>query len=481
MRPIQRFREFYRNRSPENLFRLDGAVRIARAIPFGLQHVLSMFVSNIVPIIICMTSIGTANGATAEVINNSVRAAIFMAAIGTTIQLYPVWRIGARLPIVVGVSFTFLGGLTLIGTKYGLGTMFLSIIFGGIAIGILGLFAHKWKRFVKPIVSAVVILGIGFSLLQVGISDFLSLSSLGVGVGDPYPFDRGWPFLLVAFITLIVSILWQCLIKGIWKNVSILVGLIVGYLVALCFPGMVNFSSMAIHSVADVINVPRPFFTLVPVGVKDINFGAIAVLLLIYLVATTEGLGDIASLTDAGLGREPTDREISGGIAADGIISSLSGFFGGFPLTTFAQNVGIVGQTKVVNRFVVFQGALLLFVASFFPPISAFFLTVPSPVLGGSMIMLFASILVIGMQMASKVGFSRKNVMILSLSIGLGYGITLVPGLFANDFGVPFLSYLWIILQNPVANMFIIAFILSYVIPESINGPSIKQENSNAR
>ena len=479
--PFRAFSQFYKDRDVANVFRLDGAVPIGKAVPFGVQHVLSMFVANIAPILICFALIG----ASPEVTNNAIRSAIFMAAIGTTIQLFPIWRFGSRLPIVVGISFTFLSILGLVGKTYGIGTMFVSIIIGGIIIAVLGLFADKWRKFIKPIVSAIVVLGIGLSLISVGIQDFLSLSVPGVVVNDVYRFDVAWPYLLVAFITLISGILWQIFVKGVWRNISILFGLAVGYIVSLCFipyNNIVDFSSLSFHQVTDFIDVPRPFFTLIDVSWENFKIGAILTVLLIYVVATTEGIGDISSLTASGLNREPTGREIAGGIAADGLTSALAGFFGTMPLTTFSQNVGIVGQTKVVNRFVIFQGALLLFIASFFPPVASVLMTIPKAVLGGTMLMLFASIVVIGMQMASKLGFSRKNIMILSLSIGLGYGLTLVPSFFANTFDVDFLNFVFLVLQNPVANMFLIALILSYAIPERINkDPSNKEEESERK
>ena len=472
MSPVQKFRSFYQQRSVDNLFRLDGAVPISRAIPLGLQHILAMFVSNIIPIILCMTAIGLDGGATPEVMSNGIRAATMMAAIGTIIQLFPIWRIGARLPVILGTSFTFLSASILVGSAYGLSTLFLSIIIGGVLIGILGLFAHKWRRFIKPIVSAAVIIGLGLSLLEVGISDFLSLRDLGISIGDPYPFETAWPYLVVASVTLITCVAWQCLAKGMWKNISILAGLLVGFITALCFIpylNMFDFSRMAVHSIGDVINVPRPFFTLVSVSIKDFKIGAILTFILIYLIGATETFGSAASLTEAGFGRAPTDQEISGCIAANGFVSALAGLFGAMPFAVYTQNVALVGQNKVVNRFAFLHGAVILLIGSLFPIVYSFFLSIPTAVIGGAMIMLFASILIIGMKMIALVGFNTKNVTILSLAVGIGYGITLVPGLFVNTYGIEFLEYLWVVLKNPVANMFIIAFILSYIIPDSIN------------
>ena len=249
----------------------------------------------------------------------------------------------------------------------------------------------------------------------------------------------------------------------------------VGYIVAICF-GLVDFSIIPTSSVTDFIDVPKPVFLFVEFSWSDFNIGAILITLLIYLVAMTEGIGDISSLAQAGLGRDPTDKEISGGLSCDGFVSAVAGVFGALPLTTFSQNVGIVGQTKVVNRFTILMGAFLLIIVSFFPILSNVLMTIPDAVLGGTMVMLFASIAVIGMKMLSECGFTKKNIIIISLGLGLGYGVTLVSELFANNFDNSFLNSLMLILQNPVANMFILSLLLSYIIPDRINDPIQKKE-----
>jgi len=473
----KRLFDYLHGAQDSNLFSLEGAVPLSKAIPFGFQHVLSMFVANVAPLLIIFSMIGSS--ATPEIIENGIRSAIFIAALGTTIQLFPIWRIGSRLPIVVGLSFTFVGVLGLVGSTYGIGTMFISIIIGGLFIGILGIFAKYWSHLIRPIVSACVVLGIGLSLLIVGVQEFfqygtetLSVTSTGTTY---YDFVKAWPYLIVSMSALLTCILFYIFVPGVWKNINILAGLVVGYLVALCFPGMIDFSGIHFNTLTDFINVPRPIFTLLSFSWGDFNVGAIVTVCLIYLVASTEGIGDISSLVAAGLGRNPTDKEIAGGLACDGFTSALSGCFGALPLTTFTQNVGIVGQTKIVNRFTIFQGVLFLFLASFFPIISRALMTIPAAALGGCMIMLFSSIVVIGMQMLSKCGWNQKNLIIASLSLGLGYGITLIPAFTAGKYGIEFVDYLFLIIQNPVANMFVISLILSYVLPDSMNGPKGKE------
>lgn len=460
---IKKLKDYFSSSKPENIYRLDGAVPLKRAIPFGLQHVLAMFVANVVPIFIVLGGINDQ-----AILSQAITGAIFIAGVGTIIQLFPIWRVGSKLPIVVGVSFTFVGVLAAVSLQYGYGTMIGSIIVGGVFIGILGIFAKYWKRFIKPIVSSVVVFAIGLSLLIVGVQQFFGGASLFNGT---YDFSQNWPFIVIAFITLMTSLLWQIFVKGVWKNINILFGLAVGYIVSLIFNqfgfNIIDFSSLKFETITDFINFPR----LVDFGIVKFDFGAIVTVCIIYLVASTECIGDTSALCQGGLNRAVSDKEISGAIACDGFASALSGCFGSLPLTTFSQNVGIVGQTKVVNRFTILMGALFLILASFFPPIANFLTTIPDCVLGGCMMMLFASIIVIGIKMLSELGFGTKNTIIVSLSLGLGYGITLLGQGFYNGMaaGGGALTYLSIILSNPVANMFVVSLILSYALPDRID------------
>ena len=466
------WKTFWGGRSSDNLFRLDGAVPIYRAIPFGLQHVLSMFISNILPILLLFLVVSASRTVDPKVISNGIRSAIFFAALGTTIQLYPLGPVGSRLPAFTGVSFTYLGVLSVIGAQYGLSTMFLAVIIGGGVMGILGLFAKYWVRFIRPIVSATVVFALGLSLFLVGTKAFISYDVPGIVMDGVYQFDVAWPYLIVAFLSLITCLVWQVLVKGVWKNLSILAGLIVGYIAALCFTpynGMVQFASLEIKAVTDVVDVPRPIFTLLPFSWGDFNIGAILTVILFYLISGAECIGSITYLTSTGLDREASHKELSGSMSAIGFASSLAGCFGGMPIAVYSQNVGIVGQTKVVNRFALFSGAVILFFLSFFPILSNFLLTIPDCVLGGCTMMLFASIAIVGMQMISQNGWTRKNITIVAISLGLGYGITLIPEFTAGTYDLDFVNYLMLIFKNPVANMFVISLILSYALPESLN------------
>ena len=220
--------------SVENIFRLEGRVPVAKAIPFGLQHVLAMFVSNVAPIIL-VSSVALYNGEsfTAVEVARLIQNAMMIAGIGTLIQLYPIWKVGSGLPVVMGVSFTFVSAMMVVAARdYGL--MIGAITVGGCIEGLLGLTVKYWRRFVAPIVSACVVTTIGFSLLGVGISSY--------GASDAYEFGS-WQNLLVGTITLVACLVFQALAKGFWKQLYVLFGLAVGYVAAICF-GMVDFSSI---------------------------------------------------------------------------------------------------------------------------------------------------------------------------------------------------------------------------------------------
>lgn len=204
--------------SVDNIYRLDGRVPVGEAIPFGLQHVLAMFVANVTPVML-IASVAVYNGQAFTAIDTAllIQAAMLVAGIGTLIQLFPVWRIGSKLPVVMGLSFTFLSAMMTLAAK-DYGYMIGAVIVGGCIEGLLGLTAKYWRRFVSPIVSACVVTTIGFSLLSTGISSFASSSVYPTGA---------WQNLLVAVITLAACLVYNSLAKGFWKQLYVLFGAII--------------------------------------------------------------------------------------------------------------------------------------------------------------------------------------------------------------------------------------------------------------
>lgn len=436
----------------ENVFQLDGQVPLKTAIPFGLQHVLAMFVANLSPIAIICAAAQPALS-TAE-IAMLVQNAMFVAGIATMIQLYPVWKVGSKLPIVMGVSFTFVTILSTIAANYGYPTVIGSVMIGGIFEGTLGLFAKYWRKLISPIVAACVVTAIGFSLFTVGARSF----------GGGYADDFGAPKnLLLGTVTLATCLLWNIKAKGYLKQLSVLAGLTVGYIVAI-FMGKVDLSIIFADG---LISLPE-FLPFKPV----FNIGAIVSVCIIYLVSAAETIGDTTALVAGGLERDIQDHEISGSLACDGFASTISSLFGCPPVTSFSQNVGLINMTKVVNRFTIATGAVAMILAGLLPPIGNFFASLPESVLGGCTLMMFGTILFSGVEMLAKAGFNQRNSIIVSLSLAIGIGFTT-----SSEIGL--WAYFPEVVQsvfatNVVAVVFVVAIVLNLILPKNME---VKSEN----
>ena len=430
----------------ENVFQLDGQVPLKTAIPFGLQHVLAMFVANLSPIAIICAAAQPALS-TAE-IAMLVQNAMFVAGIATMIQLYPVWKVGSKLPIVMGVSFTFVTILSTIAANYGYPTVIGCVMIGGIFEGTLGLFAKYWRKLISPIVAACVVTAIGFSLFTVG------ARSCGGGYADDFGAPKN---LLLGTVTLATCLLWNIKAKGYLKQLSVLAGLTVGYIVAI-FMGKVDLSIIFADG---LISLPK-FLPFKPV----FNIGAIVSVCIIYLVSAAETIGDTTALVAGGLDRDIQDHEISGSLACDGFASTISSLFGCPPVTSFSQNVGLINMTKVVNRFTIATGAVAMILAGLLPPIGNFFASLPESVLGGCTLMMFGTILFSGVEMLAKAGFNQRNSIIVSLSLAIGIGFTT-----SSEIGL--WAYFPEVVQsvfatNVVAVVFVVAIVLNLILPKNM-------------
>ena len=434
------------NCSISNIYKLDGRVPIGKAIPFGLQHILAMFVSNLAPI--TMIAGAAKVPVTGAELGMLLQNAMFAAGIATMIQLYPLWKIGSRLPVVMGVSFTFVTVLSTISANYGYPAVIGAVLIGGLFEGTLGHFAKYWRKIISPIVAASVVTAIGFSLFTVGARSF----------GGGYATDFGSVSnLLLGLITLATCLLWNMFAKGYLKQLSVLAGLIVGYIVAI-FMGKVDLSMIMSGG---IVALPH----LLPIK-PEFHAGAIMSACIIFLVSAAETIGDTSALVAGGLGREITGEEISGSLACDGYGSFISGLFGCPPVTSFSQNVGLVAMTKVVNRFTIMTGAVAMILAGLFPPIGNFFASLPQSVLGGCTIMMFGTILTSGMQMIANCGFTQRNITIvaMALSIGIGFTTTSESGIWA-EFSPVVQS---VFSANVVAVVFVVAIIMNLILPKNM-------------
>ncbi len=392
-----------KNRSP---YHLDGVPPLKVAFPLGLQHILAMFVSNLTPIIIVSGVLGLPQ----EQKTFLIQCTMLVAGLNTMIQAYSLGPIGARLPVVVGTSFAFVPVAISIGTKYGFEAVLGAALVGGIFEALLGSVIGKIRKFFPPIVTGVVVLSIGLSLLPVGIKYFAG----GVGAAD-----FGSPVnMTIGMVVLLTVIFFKQFTKGITSTASVVIGTVVGFIVAAIF-GKIDLSAV---SQANFFIVPKPF----TYGFA-FHLDAILAMVLMFVVSAVETVGDMSGVTMGGAGRETTDKELSGGIMADGLGSALASAFSILPTTSFSQNTGLVAMTGIMSRHVVAVGASLLVMGAFIPKIGALFTIIPPSVIGGSLVMIFAMISISGINLITKDKLQGRNSVIIAVSLGLGFGLGSVP------------------------------------------------------
>lgn len=428
-----------------SVYELEGRVALNKAIPLGIQHVLAMFLGNISPLIIISGMLQMPIETKTMLIQNSM----FIAGVATLIQLYPVFKVGAGLPIVMGTSSGFIGTAKAIGTQYGYGAILGAALVGSIIEIFLGFFIKPLKKLFPPIVTSLVVVSIGLSLLPVGIKYFGG----GAGVSD----FGSWQHLLVG-TTVIISILIFKQFKGFLGESSVLLGIIIGYILSITL-GMVDFTQV---KDAAWVSLPKPFAVSL-----EFNIEAIIAMTIMFIATTVETIGDISAIANGGLDREATDSELSGGVVADGVASIIGSVFGILPNTSFSQNVGLVAVTKVVNKFVIMTGAVFLILCGFCPKLSAIFSVMPQSVLGGAAVIMFAMILVSGLQSLTREKIDGRNGLIIALAIGLGVGIGNVPEVL--DQMPTWVSNIFA--QNGIIMTFVIATILNVILPKD------KEEN----
>ncbi|MBM6859660.1 purine permease [Clostridium saudiense] len=435
-----------------SVYELEGRVPLKQAIPLGIQHVLAMFLGNVSPLIIICGLLNIEGNTKSMLIQNSM----FIAGIATLIQLYPIFKVGSGLPVVMGTSSGFIGTEKVIGATYGYAAIMGASLVGALLEIVLGFFIKPLRKLFPPIVTSLVVISIGLSLLPVGVKYFAG----GAGAsdfGDP-------KHLLVGTIVMLVIIIIQNYTKGFMKTSAILIGIIVGYIVAV-FMGMVDFTQV---KEAAWFSLPRPF-----VMGFEFRLDAIISMAIMYIATTVETIGDVSAIAVGGLGREATDKELSGGVIADGAASFIAALFGVAPNTSFSQNVGLVAVTKVVNKFVIMTGALFLILAGFFPKLSEVLSIMPQSVLGGAAVIMFAMIFVSGLQSLFREGLNGRNALIVALAIGIGVGLGNVPEALAE---LP--SWVGnIFAQNGIIMTFVIATVLNLILPKDKEKSKILANN----
>lgn len=388
-----------REQDRKMVYELDGRPGLSTAVPLGLQHVLAMFTSNLAPILIIAGVCGLSGADTVTM----VQCAMFVSGLTTFIQLYPLrlgskYQIGARLPIVMGTSFTFVPTASAVGAAGGIGAVLGGCLAGSLVEVVMGFFYKYIRRFFPPLVVGCTLVTIGVNLLGIGVDYFAG----GAGAAD-YGSPRN---LAVASFVLVIVIVLQRFGKGLAKNAAIM------------------------------------------------SFAAL------FVTSGLETIGNTSGITMAGFDREATERETSGAILADALGSTTAAIFNALPNTAFGQNAGIVAMTRVVNRWCIATGAFILMISGFFPKLGAIFSAIPNAVLGGAIITVFGMILINGIKMIAKAGFSERNILVMGLTFVFGIGVPAHPEAVAQLPGV-----LRFIFNDAVTATCIVAIIANVLFP----------------
>ncbi|WP_299609048.1 uracil-xanthine permease family protein [uncultured Tateyamaria sp.] len=420
-----------------------------QAVPLGVQHVLAMFASNVTPSIIVAGAAGLAFGGAEQVY--LIQMAMLFAGIATLFQTVGLGPVGARLPIMQGTSFAFVGVLAGVAATQGLGVALTACLIAGVIHFALGSVIQHLRWLFPPLVTGLVILAIGLYLIPVAIKYAAGGAATFQMEAESFGSLMHWS---VALSVVIVALVLKFFTKGLLSNAAILVGLLVGYVLAFAF-GMVNFGAVAN---ASWLMVPAPL----PYGF-EFSLGAVIAVTLVSVVSAIETVGDASATTKAGAGREATDREIAGATYADGAGTAVAAVFGGLPNTSFSQNVGIVGMTGIMSRHVVTIGALVLIICGLIPKIGAVIASMPLPVLGGGVIVMFGMVAAAGLNVLTEVRMNRRNMVIIAVSLAAGLGLNLVPSAVQYLPGV-----VKTLMTSAVAPTALVAIVLNLVLPEEV-------------
>ncbi len=420
---------------------------VGQAIPLGLQHVLAMFASNVTPSIIVAGAAGLAFGGAEQIY--LIQMAMLFAGIATLFQTIGAGPIGSRLPIMQGTSFAFVGVLAGVAATQGLSVALSACIIAGLIHFALGSIIQNIRFMFPPLVTGLVILAIGLYLIPVAIKYSAGGAAEFQMNAESFGSLMHWS---VALTVVVVSLICKFMTKGLISNAAVLIGLIAGYIVAILM-GMVSFGGVAKSAWFQIPEV-------MPYGF-EFSLGAVIGVTLVSIVSAIETVGDTSATTKAGAGRDATDEEISGATYADGLGTAVAGVFGGLPNTSFSQNVGIVGMTGIMSRHVVTIAGLIMVICGLIPKIGAVISSMPLPVLGGGVIVMFGMVAAAGMNMLSTVKMSRRNMIIISVSLAVGLGLNLVPS------AVQYLPGIWKTLAtSAVAPTALLAVTLNLILPQ---------------
>ena len=437
---------FMRDRSNTSKFHLDGIPPLREAFPLGLQHVIAMFVPNLVPMMLVSQAAGLDHFHTTLLI----QCAMIGAAIGTLLQEYPIslgkeYRIGSKLPVMLGLTYVFMPTCIAVAGQHGMATIFGAQIVAGLISIIFGVVFKKVRKYFPPVVTGTVVLSLGLSVFSLAINNIAGGAS-----STTYGSYQNW---IVGMTVVVIVLFLQQWGKGLLKDSAILVGMLAGYIVAFGF-NMIDFSPIA---EAAWFAFPKPLaFGL------DFRLDVIVMFVLLYFIVSVQIVGDFSVSAMGGLGREATDEELTGGIIGNSFSSAVTALLNNFPTATYSQNSGLVALNKVVSRYVLGVGAVILLIAGLCPKVGAAFSTIPNPVVGGGTLVVFSMIAMSGISLVNMQEFGARSKLIVGISLAFGLGvvnakesIAMFPETFKLLFG-----------QSSVVLATTIAVILNLIFPK---------------
>ncbi len=425
----------------------DNTPPIGEAIPLGFQHVLAMFASNVTPSVIVAGAAGLAFGGSEQIY--LIQMAMLFAGVATLFQTVGMGPVGARLPIMQGTSFAFVAVLAGVAATQGLGVALTACVIAGIIHFLLGSVIGSLRWMFPPLVTGLVILAIGLYLIPVGIKYAAGGAADFQMAAESFGSLKHWS---VALCVIVVALLCKFLSTGLISNAAVLIGIVAGYLLAFA-NGMVNFAPVGGASWFAGL---QPF----PYGF-EFSLGAVIGVTLVSIVSAIETVGDASATTKAGAGREATDEEISGATYADGLGTAVAGVFGGLPNTSFSQNVGIVGMTGIMSRHVVTIAGIIMIICGLIPKIGAIVASMPLPVLGGGVMVMFGMVASAGMNVLGETKMTRRNMVIIALSLSVGLGLNLVPSAVQYLPGI-----IKVLATSAVAPTALVAVVLNLILPD---------------
>ncbi|GIM31117.1 uracil-xanthine permease family protein [Paraclostridium bifermentans] len=395
------------------LYRIEDRPNLQLSILLGFQHIVAAFGGIVaVPLVV-----GPAIGLDIQTTALMVSAAIFVAGVATVIQARGISKVGSKLPCIMGTDFTFVGPSIVVGSSMGLAGIFGATILGSFIEMILSRFIKPLMKFFPPVVTGTVVTLIGLTLIPV------SMDWCAGGVGSST--YGNITNICIALMVMIIVITFNIYGKGILSSASILIGMFIGYIVCILL-GIVDFTPIKDASWIGLPGIPL----VLEHGIK-FSLSGVAPFVIAYLVTTIETVGCLIAIGEASE-KEASSEEISGGVLADGIGSFIAGFFGAGPNTSFSQNVGLIPITKVASRHVVIVSGIIMMILGVFPKLGALVASIPNPVLGGAGVVMFGVVAASGIKTLSRVNMSNRNLIIISISLALGLGITTRPDLLSN-------------------------------------------------